>query len=534
MVPAGIAGIGAMVSKTFGLSDADAADVVRSVQDALTYKPVTEGGRLGTEYGVPGALGKIGEGFNRLGEKTAEATGSPLVGALVNAGPQAALAALGGRAGGALKVPPRNVGFLESKARTGVAGAIEKHVDPRLPGGKERAAARIFRDVVGDRAPSVIRELESPPPNPLGIPETAGRVAVGTGSAEFSALQKFLSRRKPSEFAETELDAQIARRAGIRQIGKTPKDLQDAIALRAANAKKAYEEAGKEVVKPDAEIFPILRRPSMIKAFERARELAKEDGREFRVGSDKSGAGYRVESLHYVKLALDDMISNPERFGMGAAETRAIASTRSEFVGWLGKKSPKYDAAREAYAKESLPINQMEIGQALESKLEAPLSGERAASFAAAVKEPPALIKKSTGQARYKQLSEVMTPQQMQVIDALMANLRGEARYEHLANQGMESAQARLTKTIPYIPPVGMFSPVISTGRGWINRLSAASTEKVLDILSDITRNPTPENIAILTRKATPQERAAVRNVMVLRNKAFVGAAVAGGLQENP
>jgi hypothetical protein len=530
-IPAGLAGIVAGITKYYGLTEASAADVVRSVQEALTYKPVTEGGQTATEW-LTSPLTMYAQGSEDLGGSVSDKLG-PLAGTVVNTAMQGVPALFGAKSGGNLTIPPRTQSFIETKARAGIAGVIEKHIDPHLPGGKERAAARIFREVTGDKAAEVAAALENQPPNKLNIPQTAGQVAADVGSAEFSALENILEKHRPTPFAAQDLAAAEARKAAIRQVGKTPEELAAAIKAREAKAATAYGEAFKETVKNDAELQGII---DIVppKALREARDLAKLERQDFRYGTEKAPVqAYPVRTLHYIKLGLDKLIQNPEQYGIGGARKAALVKLKTQLVERIAKSSAKYEEARAGYAADSAPINQMKIGQELEAKLSAPIGvGERASAFAAAVKEPPAIIKKSTGQSRYKELSEVMTPQQMEVIDALMDNLRKDARFEDQSARGMFSAQERLKNAIPYIPPPGMFSPVISVGRGWINRLSAASTDSVLHLLADITKNPTPENVNILLRKATAQEKAAVRNVMMLRNRAFVGAAVAGSEQQ--
>ena len=77
----GLAGLGAEGANLFG-ADIDAAGLVRRVQNALTYEPRTEGGKMLTKaVGYP--FEKLGEATEKAGEKTSEVTGSPALGAAV-------------------------------------------------------------------------------------------------------------------------------------------------------------------------------------------------------------------------------------------------------------------------------------------------------------------------------------------------------------------------------------------------------------------------------------------------------------------
>jgi hypothetical protein len=170
-------------------------------------------------------------------------------------------------------------------------------------------------------------------------------------------------------------------------------------------------------------------------------------------------AKYPVSSLHALKMSMDDLIRNPERFGIGASEAAAIGNTRKQLIGWIKQKSPLYEQARGQFAKRSGPINQMEIGQYLESKLLAPLSEEapqRAGVFATAVEAAPRTIKQSIeGAPRFEKLSDVLTPQQFKTVNDIRDDLARVAEADRKARLARESAPdaKEVTKgTIPRAP----------------------------------------------------------------------------------
>lgn len=80
----GIAGLGQMMNRNLGLSDADPADVVRNVQSSLTYTPGTAGGKaLSDKLSYP--FQKFAEMADTAGSNAASTTGSPAYGAATNA-----------------------------------------------------------------------------------------------------------------------------------------------------------------------------------------------------------------------------------------------------------------------------------------------------------------------------------------------------------------------------------------------------------------------------------------------------------------
>jgi hypothetical protein len=78
----------------------------------------------------------------------------------------------------------------------------------------------------------------------------------------------------------------------------------------------------------------------------------------------------------------------------------------------------------------------MEVGQFLEGKLKPALGEEtarlRAAGFAGALENAPGTIKRATGESRFQNLSEVLTPDQLKIVDDVRADL---ARARQAENQ---------------------------------------------------------------------------------------------------
>ena len=100
----------------------------------------------------------------------------------------------------------------------------------------------------------------------------------------------------------------------------------------------------------------------------------------------------------------------------------------------------------QTYEQASKKINQMEIGQALEQKLQTSLGDkQRAGVFATAVENAAQTIKKSTGQARFKKLEDVLEPKQIAVVNRVLADVQRKAKAEALATKsrviGAETAE---------------------------------------------------------------------------------------------
>lgn len=97
----------------------------------------------------------------------------------------------------------------------------------------------------------------------------------------------------------------------------------------------------------------------------------------------------------------------------------------------------------DAFQKESTKINQIQIAQALEKQLGTPLgNAERVAGFAAALENAPNLIKRSTGQARFQNLEDIMTKEQLADFNSVLSDVSREAKGDTLASLSAVEGQA--------------------------------------------------------------------------------------------
>lgn len=114
---AGLAGLGTAATNAIGLTDTPAADVVERVQGALTYQPRTQAGQASTDA-IMYPLEKLAQGADWLGQKGADATGSPAVGAAINTA----------------------VNFAPSLLLKGRVGKVQHNVSRPVPVGRPAAA----------------------------------------------------------------------------------------------------------------------------------------------------------------------------------------------------------------------------------------------------------------------------------------------------------------------------------------------------------------------------------------------------------
>lgn len=407
-----------------------------------------------------------------------------------------------------------------------------------------------YMEAAEGRAPELIAQLRRPDLEIVpGSKPTAAQAASPLGLTKFSAMGEAGAKALPSENLARAGENEAARLASLRTVGGTPSDITAAKTAREAAAGPFYREADKILVEADKKFTSLLGRPSMDRVLSRASELADEKGVPFQIGQNRpeqnipsaflnaegqpmgtinipgETAKYPGSSLHMMKLAFDDLIKNPERFGIGATEVRAIGKTREEFLNWAENKVPPYKTARATFAEKSKPINQMEVGQYLEGKLTAPLEGgtERAGVFANAVRDASGTLKRATNnQVRFNALSDVLTPEQVRTVNAIRDDLARVQTTKTQAQKGTAAAPriSQLASQVGDAPAV--LNRVVTIANTIFNRLQGQIDRKLaIEIATEMLD---PQAAAAAIEKAATRERRATTTGRI----AGAGARVTG------
>jgi hypothetical protein len=228
---------------------------------------------------------------------------------------------------------------------------------------------------VGETAfdPSRVRQMVSQASN---VPDSfksslnSPVMAQVLGDAEKNAL----NATGTSPFASLRQQAQDQANTRLASIVGTPGDV--AAARTAANdaVRDNYNLANSRALPVDWELNSILRRPAMQQAMGRAQTLAREQDAGAapivysQVNLNSPGLAQDTvngNSLHYLKMALDDMASGKGPQGIAANEKRSILGTQNDLLNWFEARAPEYGEARQAYAQAMQPVNQLEYLQNL-------------------------------------------------------------------------------------------------------------------------------------------------------------------------
>lgn len=318
------------------------------------------------------------------------------------------------------------------------------------------APTRALNEMAAGYGPELVQAARTAPRYP-GVTPTFADATVDVPAPRVQAVGAQAREIQPEAETLRGRAQQKKMLADLETISGTPAQREAADKARDAQAKVDYGKAFPQIVQEDAQLTDLLKRPSTRKAFNRAVKLARESGEPFNTAPPINlatgampPAEFTVRNLHRVKQAMDDLLTNPERFGIGASEAKAIGETRKEFLNWLEGKVPEYKTARENYAKASKALARQEWGAYATEKLTSAMSADaplRARNFANAVREslsdqkgPAALRRAVGGGARYADLSELLTPAEMDGVSNIVAQLGREEQAAALAQLGSKAA----------------------------------------------------------------------------------------------
>jgi hypothetical protein len=285
---------------------------------------------------------------------------------------------------------------------------IRQKINELIPENLRPQFAKTLQDaqeIVPGSKPTVAEALAD-------IPEStavAARQARLSGVEEAGISAKFAARKAEQEAA----------RAAALAVDETAVPMYEA--LRSANAANNYGTAFAQSVKVTPKLAVMMRdNPFLVTAAKTATEKAEA------FTANRGQQPSLTQFLHWTKQSLDDRIQSADT---DPSLKASLTETKKNLVNWVKTNNPEYEKARKEFAKASKPINEMQIGRYLSEKLRSPLDDkERAGAFALAIQQAPLTIKKaSSGEAVATNLSDVVSPKQVAVINNVLADIKRTA-----------------------------------------------------------------------------------------------------------
>jgi hypothetical protein len=226
--------------------------------------------------------------------------------------------------------------------------------------------------------------------------------------------------------------AETVRRAGVAQrkasLQAVTPDLQTAEALRANAAGPLYTAATQPTIA--VATAPLVQNIDSLLAANPGNAKLVSALNQVKTGLEASTNAQQVSS---VLDNIKDLIASKDN--------KFIVKNLTALKSDIEKTLPGYAQAQQVFAATSGPVNQSRVLGAMQDVLQQPLGvGERAGPFMTAMgRGENALLKKSTGSARFNELSDVLTPGQMKVVGEVESGLLRDADVAAQTRAGAEA-----------------------------------------------------------------------------------------------
>lgn len=258
----------------------------------------------------------------------------------------------------------------------GYAGKLGKRlIEPFTEAGKEKIVGRALTEAAGGEAEKAIQNIRNYTPTIKGSLPTMSEIArvPSLAALERSAIANnpevanvVAGRNEARNLLRKDFLEDLAGMGGQKEaLIQARKATADLNYEKAFNEKMAFKEVPKELL---AQKDELLQSPAVQKAIAQAKETLANQGKA-NINPTQS-----IQGLHEVKLAMDDQIAKLTKPDMTTSETNkinGIKAAKDRLVGFLESESisPTYKKARQIYAAQSKPINELEAVEKIAEKV---------------------------------------------------------------------------------------------------------------------------------------------------------------------
>lgn len=390
-------------------------------------------------------------------------------------------------------------------------------MEPFFESGRNKIAGRVLNEFAQDPASVAAASGKAT------ITGSLPTLAEETKDVGISQLQRALMSSDPQAanmIAQRLADNNAARVGQLQNMAGSTAQRAAAEDARQLASSGAYNAAKNATYTVDGKLQDLLSRPAVQQAIGRAKTLAQNQGRNFAfnvetpinaAANPKAWGGGTVSSkqitgqgLQDLKMAMDEMLTDPASGFTGKAGD-TIKSLRGQLVGWMEDANPAFKQARTAYAEASKPINAMDVGQRLLDKTTSAtrdFSGNtrlQANAFARALNDEKSLVQKATDFKGVKSLEDVMTPEQINMLNAIRNESETVANVATAGNApGSPTAQRLASQNIlrQIAGPTGMpkswvESTLLNTAMRPVQFLyNGVAEPKLQQTIADVLLNP--------------------------------------------
>jgi hypothetical protein len=319
---------------------------------------------------------------------------------------------------------------------------------------------------------------------------TGAEAAAGVEAPQLQAMADIVSQQRAPGVAGVVQQAQEAGRRNLLQ-SVTP-DLQAAESARTAAAGPLYDVARTQGVPLTPSLESIINRVPP-KVLRQAAQLAKMEGQPFVMpssgiigpGGAPAPAQISGNTLHYIKLGIDDALGGVGDKAISDTMRRSLAGLKTQFLSEVENAIPAYGQARKEFARLSPPVDQARVLTEMQNVLAQPLGvGERGSAFMNVLgRGEGAMLKRSTGFPRYESLADVLTPQQMEAVQSVSGELKRGASMADQVTRGRQALDQIIQANTYGFRLPGLFSAKIQLANDTLALLQGRLNVKVFDEL---------------------------------------------------
>lgn len=167
------------------------------------------------------------------------------------------------------------------------------------------------------------------------------------------------------------------------------------------------------------------------------------------------------------------------------------------------------------YEDKSRLMNEMVVGRELQKSLQNALGNEQGGAFTQAVRNAtmaPELLRRNAA-ARYGDIREFMSPEKMDVIDAITKDFSNSAFFNKMAKDAASATGEIIGTELPKIPGTGPFNQKLAVTRAIFNALTGKATNRQLDYLTK--EMPDAAGFAQKLKDSDPAQRSAIIDALM-------------------
>lgn len=388
---------------------------------------------------------------------------------------------------------------IAAAAEYGLKGgaAVAGNVIDALTGQRPQVrAGTIIRNALTEegRTPQNVLAAQQAMQNaPAGV--TVRQALADVTSPQIQYLGELVEARAPGRAMSTQQAQEASRAQRLAQI--TP-DLQTAQALRGTATAPLYAAATQPTTVVNT--APLVAQINTLLAANPGNTKLVSALNQVKTGLEGSANAQQVSS---VLDNLKDLIATKDN--------KFIVKNLIDVKKNVEAALPGYQQAQKVFAATSPPVNQAQVLGAMQDVLQQPLAvGERAGPFMTAMgRGEQALLKKATGEARYTELADVLSPSQMKVVGEVKSELMRDAQVAAQAKAGAEAMNLILdaNKSKFRLPDfmdvkVTLANQVLRLMEGRLNTKVMAELERGFasgtDFVSLMNKIPASERIQVL------------------------------------